>query len=196
MMLVRSNIFAAIAAGAVLGVVSQASAITYDVNLTVGDAIATGFFSGIVGNSNSDVGGPFNLTLTKGLTSVTLVGSETGNNSEVVASPPLGNAITATNNQVLFNFSDSDPEYVKFYLSGDPGGTFLCFQTYAACGGTGPGIVLDVAGDPFQSETGNQVIASVTAVPEPSTWAMMLLGFAGIGFMAYRRKSKAAFMAA
>jgi hypothetical protein len=28
------------------------------------------------------------------------------------------------------------------------------------------------------------------AVPEPSTWAMMLLGFASIGFMAYRRKSK------
>jgi hypothetical protein len=26
------------------------------------------------------------------------------------------------------------------------------------------------------------------AVPEPSTWAMMILGFAGIGFMAYRRK--------
>jgi hypothetical protein len=28
----------------------------------------------------------------------------------------------------------------------------------------------------------------ITAVPEPSTWAMMILGFAGIGFMAYRRK--------
>ena len=27
-----------------------------------------------------------------------------------------------------------------------------------------------------------------SAVPEPSTWAMMLLGFAGISFMAYRRK--------
>jgi hypothetical protein len=27
----------------------------------------------------------------------------------------------------------------------------------------------------------------VSAVPEPSTWAMMILGFAGIGFMAYRR---------
>jgi PEP-CTERM motif len=36
----------------------------------------------------------------------------------------------------------------------------------------------------------------VTAVPEPSTWAMMILGFAGIGFMAYRRKSKPALMAA
>lgn len=31
---------------------------------------------------------------------------------------------------------------------------------------------------------------SVTAVPEPSTWAMMLLGFVGVGFAAFRRKSK------
>jgi len=30
--------------------------------------------------------------------------------------------------------------------------------------------------------------AQVAAVPEPSTWAMMLLGFAGVGFAAYRRK--------
>jgi hypothetical protein len=29
----------------------------------------------------------------------------------------------------------------------------------------------------------------VTAVPEPFTWAMMILGFFGVGFMAYRRKS-------
>ncbi|MBA2401019.1 MAG: PEPxxWA-CTERM sorting domain-containing protein [Bradyrhizobium sp.] len=28
------------------------------------------------------------------------------------------------------------------------------------------------------------------AVPEPSTWAMMILGFAGVGFMAYRRRSQ------
>jgi hypothetical protein len=28
------------------------------------------------------------------------------------------------------------------------------------------------------------------AVPEPSTWAMMILGFCGLAFMAYRRKSK------
>jgi fibro-slime domain-containing protein len=30
--------------------------------------------------------------------------------------------------------------------------------------------------------------ATVSAVPEPSTWAMMILGFFGLGFMAYRRK--------
>lgn len=33
-------------------------------------------------------------------------------------------------------------------------------------------------------------------VPEPSTWAMMIVGFAGVGFMAYRRKSKPALMVA
>lgn len=28
----------------------------------------------------------------------------------------------------------------------------------------------------------------VTAIPEPSTWAMMMLGFFGLGFLAYRRR--------
>jgi hypothetical protein len=37
---------------------------------------------------------------------------------------------------------------------------------------------------------------SISAVPEPSTWAMLILGFAGIGFMAYRRTSKLAWMTA
>jgi Ca2+-binding RTX toxin-like protein len=40
------------------------------------------------------------------------------------------------------------------------------------------------------------VTGAVAAVPEPSTWAMMILGFIGVGFMAYRRKSKPVLMAA
>jgi hypothetical protein len=39
-------------------------------------------------------------------------------------------------------------------------------------------------------------IGNVSAVPEPSTWAMLLLGFAGIGFIACRRKSRPALSAA
>jgi hypothetical protein len=35
-----------------------------------------------------------------------------------------------------------------------------------------------------------------SAVPEPSTWAMMILGFAGVGFMAYRRRNSTALRAA
>jgi hypothetical protein len=34
--------------------------------------------------------------------------------------------------------------------------------------------------------TTNSIV--ISGVPEPSTWAMMLLGFAGIGFMAYRKR--------
>lgn len=36
---------------------------------------------------------------------------------------------------------------------------------------------------------------ATSAVPEPSTWAMMILGFVGIRFMTYRRKVKPALMA-
>jgi hypothetical protein len=32
---------------------------------------------------------------------------------------------------------------------------------------------------------------SIAAVPEPSTWAMMILGFVGIGFMTYRHRKSA-----
>ena len=39
-------------------------------------------------------------------------------------------------------------------------------------------------------------VTEVAAVPEPSTWAMMILGFCGLGFMAYRRRSKPAIFAA
>ena len=37
-------------------------------------------------------------------------------------------------------------------------------------------------GDPFLA-----AITTVSAVPEPSTWAMLILGFAGLGFAGYRR---------
>jgi hypothetical protein len=56
-----------------------------------------------------------------------------------------------------------------------------------------------LSGDPpsdFSSGFDSVVISTVDAVPEPATWAMMLLGFAGVGFMAYRRKSKPVALAA
>jgi hypothetical protein len=34
------------------------------------------------------------------------------------------------------------------------------------------------------------VLGQTATIPEPSTWAMLILGFAGIGFMAYRRRSQ------
>jgi hypothetical protein len=65
------------------------------------------------------------------------------------------------------------------------------------------GVFLKVINDgslPFngpgrQPTNGNFVVTELTAdavaaVPEPSTWAMLILGFAGVGFMAYRRRDQ------
>jgi hypothetical protein len=34
----------------------------------------------------------------------------------------------------------------------------------------------------------DQTFVFTTSVAEPSTWAMIILGFFGVGFVAYRRK--------
>ena len=41
----------------------------------------------------------------------------------------------------------------------------------------------------YNDNTGSITVNGVSAVPEPSTWAMMILGFLGVGFVAYRRKN-------
>jgi hypothetical protein len=48
-------------------------------------------------------------------------------------------------------------------------------------GGRSSGIITFLQGPP----------PITTSVPEPSTWAMMILGFAGVGFLAYRRRNPA-----
>jgi hypothetical protein len=57
--------------------------------------------------------------------------------------------------------------------------------------GTGPNAYLLYADQPAYDPQSAGTL-TVTAVPEPATWAMMLLGFMGVGFLAYRRRSGAA----
>jgi PEP-CTERM motif len=47
-------------------------------------------------------------------------------------------------------------------------------------------------GTPNFGDNTEFVTANISAVPEPSTWAMMILGFAGVGYLAYRRRNHAA----
>lgn len=42
----------------------------------------------------------------------------------------------------------------------------------------------------YSRQNGTPSILVVDAVPEPSTWAMMILGFAGVSYMAYRRRKQ------
>jgi hypothetical protein len=76
-------------------------------------------------------------------------------------------------NGLASNITLSGPTSVTFYQDdGD-----LSF-------GTGPN---------FQQDVGPlvQFDGVASAVPEPSTWAMLILGFAGIGAMTYRRRKSA-----
>ena len=65
--------------------------------------------------------------------------------------------------------------------------------------GFGSGVSLHGLGsvnETFHNQLDFSIFSPTSAVPEPSTWAMMILGFAGVGFMAYRRKSKPSLLAA
>jgi PEP-CTERM motif len=96
------------------------------------------------------------------------------------------NVIPITANGIAFatNAPNSGGFSLQFLVGGENG---ECSAT-TVCGALGgPGISnFDALGATTFS----------AAVPEPSTWAMMVLGFLGVGFMAYRKKSKPALMVA
>jgi PEP-CTERM motif len=80
---------------------------------------------------------------------------------------------------VTSEFSSSSPIWALSY-NGNALGTFDVTQ---------------VGTLPNQSEDGIFVTAErihLVGTPEPSTWAMMLLGFVGMGFAAYRRALRTA----
>jgi uncharacterized membrane protein len=48
----------------------------------------------------------------------------------------------------------------------------------------------DIVGYSFINGGTFDAVVGTPTVPEPSTWAMLLIGFAGIGAMAYRRRKR------
>ena len=72
------------------------------------------------------------------------------------------------------------------------------FDGGSASASIDPHIFLDLgfANPGYSLVLSDNVGNTVGGVPEPSTWVMMLLGFAGLGFMAYGRQAKPALIAA
>jgi hypothetical protein len=90
---------------------------------------------------------------------------------------------------------------LTFYTSAEQGG----FEDTLGLGGfSGPDVFLLSGPQLFSGSTSNpyfvpgaysvlsenvfQDTVTLTAVPEPSTWSMLLLGFAGLGFARYRAR--------
>ncbi|MBR0697805.1 PEP-CTERM sorting domain-containing protein [Bradyrhizobium lablabi] len=47
-----------------------------------------------------------------------------------------------------------------------------------------------ITGFSMSSSSNSFEITNISAVPEPTTWAMMILGFLGLGFLGYRKSAK------
>jgi uncharacterized membrane protein len=69
----------------------------------------------------------------------------------------------------------------------DKGGVFTTLDPFGSTAVTANGIndLGQIVG--FYADATGNTIGFETSVPEPSTWAMMLVGFAGLGFLGYRK---------
>jgi len=123
----------------------------------------------------------------------------------ILAAAPVGVPIFTPDDTIVSLIGDdlvSTGRYITFAYGADDGGVFSFENTFGLpgshfwCNGTaGQGTCAQgmtvVGADPQNQSFGS--VASTTilgAVPEPATWTMMLIGFAGLGFTGYRQARK------
>ena len=169
---------------AMAGAASQAdAAITYLVNQTIGAGGVTGSIT-----TNGDLGLLDEADITGWSLSLNGVGASYSideNNSVRV----LTGGLTATATTLFFNFSG--PSAMLLFQQGlNSGQHYYCNSAGPTACSTGKTVApISYGSSSTQLDTaasGNQVIASVT--PEPATWAMMILGFTGVGAAIRRRR--------
>jgi hypothetical protein len=93
-------------------------------------------------------------------------------------------AMQQGNGAAVFEFVLDAAQQTAFNLLNPSGSDIISLSASLGCAGT-PSATCQPSNDGPDSFT---VLHSVAPIPEPSTWAMMILGFFGLGFMAYRRK--------
>lgn len=179
-------LLATVALGATLGLAGTAHSATYVYDL-VGSLTSGGATGSITTDTNSGVVAlaniaSWNITVNAGNGAVNLNTS----NSSIVGN--YSNGITATASGLFFNFSGSPTQYIEFVDSSNNQDSYCSGPPGCVTGFQQVDIQANGAGSHF-FYTGSQEIASIApnGVPEPATWAMMTLGFAGLGFAGYRR---------
>lgn len=171
---------------ALSGTAAAAAPITYTVNQTIGFGSVTGTIqtNGAIGTlSDADILG-FMLTVTGGGASVQL--SQTGSIVQT-----QGGNFSATASDLFFDYSGASGYLLfqkgsfgtgkEYYCNSSVSGT--CFQGASAIPESFNSLSAQV-----EARRGNQIIASVSLVPEPAGWALMIAGF-GLAGVALRRRS-------
>ena len=134
----------------------------------------------------------FNIKITVGTHSFDFLGPLSGGNSDYYVFDVNGFTFTNSADGLFYNFSAGPGAALVYFQttsSGTPTNQFCmsngdnCFSPLTS------GISLLVDGHEATIPlTGVVRIGTLVAVPEPATWAMMLLGFAGLGGALRRRR--------
>jgi hypothetical protein len=162
------------------------------ITFTANDPAGTYNYSFIGNAAAVNVNGAFSIS------PITLVDAPEGGATPVLdkidSSPPQ---INGSSYEVIINlkggFADG-ADQIQFTLTKSTGtwasesavldgiAAHIAYCIGTCADATDTGFVSGVPAPPGGNQNG---------VPEPSTWAMMLLGFLGVGFMAYRRRGTA-----
>ena len=134
-----------------------------------------------------------------GITSASQLGlivNLTENDNKVTITAPnyiTMTAFSSTGTQ-LGTFTTDLTDILVTEIGNGVGGSGIVFgldaAQAAALDAFGPGVVLALSATFTNAQGGNDIIQAAqltAAVPEPSTWAMLMLGFAGVGLVVYRR---------
>ena len=130
-------------------------------------------------------------------------GAQDGNYYALVGATTLDNASLSqsfvdTPNETLtitgwITGDGSEPSFVTFSFNGaalltvNPVPNEPWTQVTVTATATGNDIFsVGFGNDPFQDGLDNFSVSSVSGVPEPTTWALLLIGFAGLGLIRYR----------
>jgi hypothetical protein len=189
----KTSVVAALGAGLILtlGAVSAAQAATttiLDVSEN-GDTITVsppGDLATATSATTASWGTPDTFTLLAPL-SGTVTSFVLSNPVELSPSALGANTLTIVIGGVTYtdSLTETANPFGQVVLTGElVGGTLGANVTqlnisYTQSGGAGAGISASAT-----------YSVTTTTVPEPSTWAMMMLGFAGLGYAAFRRASK------
>jgi hypothetical protein len=196
-----------VAAGFLLFVpTAKATVVNFDFETTGGPNPFSIIGSLIVPNNNNN--NPVNILSISGLVfgPNTLMGGTPI--SGLVPNPNPPNAVGSPDGNYLFNNVGygGNPHFDLFGLLFTAGAYEYNIYSLIAPGSrpdtlidgyqlstTNPGGILYLENPEFPNQQPGTLFAQeVSAVPELSTWAMMLFGFAGVGFVAYRRAKKSA----
>ena len=102
--------------------------------------------------------------------------------------------VTATATDLFFDFSGADNGRLLFQTGAEDGEQYYCDSTSNSDCDQGATVTPITISDPSAqnvAESGNQIIG-VAGVPEPASWAMLLMGVAGVGAALRRRTERVA----